>query len=205
MRAFIYLIFYSISVISIIVSCVVTYFLVLLFTKPLLPLLTNLEQSSQLMKDYGVTGIFLFCIPLFIFLFQVMQDFNYHIIHKLGFWAKAIPKFSRRGFTIPDFYNLSVHSHSLQEKAKKSKYWFRLFAISSWVFSTIMIELFLVCYGLIENKYHVNLHPVIVFTLIMLILYLFFWVWERLQKKLQTEIAYVENEREFLCKKEQKT
>lgn len=121
MKIFIYLLFYFISTLSIIVSCIVTYSLVLLFTIPLLPFLTNLEQSSQLVKDYGVPGIFLFCIPFFIFLFQVMQDFNYHIIHKLGFWAKAIPKFSRRGFTIPDFYHLSLHGHSLQEKSKKSK------------------------------------------------------------------------------------
>lgn len=201
MKIFIYLLFYFISILSIIIGCIGSYFFTILFTIPFLP---NLEVSSRLIKDYGLIGILLFGIPLFIFIFQIGQDLNYQIIHKFGFWARAAPKSSYRGFTVPDFYKPSLYDQVSREKIKKAKYRFRLFSISSWSIATLVAEAFLICCVVMAQQYNIKIQPIIVFILMLLVIWLFFYLWGRLQKRLYLEIAYVENEREFLCKKEPK-
>lgn len=193
----VYFLFFGISVLAIILAGLSS-----LFFMGILLIREVLLYSYHFSEDIVAVALVLIAIPLWLFFFQFFQDINYRVIHLTGYWAYSKPRFSRRGFTIPNFYETKFQNDSMRRNIQKSKYRYRFMAILQWVIATVVAELSMVGYWYISEILNLKIHGIVFFILLMGIMYFTFSILGKAQKKLHLEIAYVENEREFFYKKE---
>lgn len=195
-KLFVYLLFYCLTAVSTILSG----FIVLFFVG-ILSIRVVLLYNYHFSEDVVSVCLFLVALPLYIFFFQVLQDVNYRVIHLTGHWAYSVPKFSYRGMTIPNFYERKSQDRGVQTSIKKSKYRYRLFSIFQWVIATLVAELLIAGYWYVSTRFNLRFHGILFFVLFLGGLFLSFSFWDKLKQKLNLEIAYIENEREFYYKK----
>lgn len=195
-KLWIYLLFYSLTCVSIVASGIL-----LLLVFGILSIRVSLMQYWGLSENIVAVILALMAIPMYVFIFQISQDVNYHIIHQLGYWATSRPRASYRGLTIPNFYERHLHNSQIKTSIQKAQYRYRLFSILQWVMAVVMIEIFIAGYWEITQIFKFKIHLIILLLLLLGGAYCALYLWEQLQKQLQLEIAYVENEREFYCKR----
>jgi hypothetical protein len=192
----VYLLFFSLTTTAIVLAGLSSLFFI-----GLLSVRKILLFNYHFPDGVVAVALVLIAIPLWIFFFQFFQDINYRVIHLTGYWAYSKPKFIHRGLTIPNFYETKLQNDAMRISIKKSKYRYRFLAILQWVITTVVVELVMVAYWYIAERLNLQIHGIIFFILLMGTIYFTLSILERVQKKLNLEIAYVENEREFFYKK----
>ncbi|WP_423363518.1 hypothetical protein [Mycoplasma sp. P36-A1] len=195
----IYTLFYILSLTSIIISSLISYFLSCTIT-----FIITSYLEIQISETISVILILVTFFPFFVAIFQMMQDLNYAIIHKLGYWARSYTKYSYRSFSFPQFYEKIYNTPEMSLAISKSKYTYRIFGVVQWVICCIVVEVGIGGSLLVTEYLHLNYNfivKIILFLVFMASVILVLDLWSKLQKKLNLEIAYIENEREFYCKK----
>ena len=197
MKTWIYVFFYCFTLVNIAISLLIRGSLASLLLVITTFCIGDTNSLIQLTTDLKIFGFLFYLVPIFIFLFQLIQDLNYLAIHHLGYWAKEQPLANYRGIHFPQFDKMELQHAAIHKQIKKSRYTLRLFSIVGWVFSALAGELFFVAYLVTCMLLKLPFQPIIPLLLVAIIEILFFAFWEKQKKKRKLTVAYIENQRIF--------
>lgn len=191
----IYILFYLLTLLSLGISILLAF----LGVTTLIGFLEGFDTLT-LSENAETFLLFLLGTPVFVFCFQLLQDANYWVIHRLGYWAQSEPAYYRRGVSLPRFYEAKEQSPKLKASIAKAQYRYRLVAILQWLFCAIVIEGTFLLYLLVIRALKLSFGfwvKLIGVALIFVMIALTMKAWGKFKRRHHLEVAYTENDREF--------
>lgn len=163
----------------------------------------------ELFRIYGDTPevmVVLTFLCFFILFFQLLQDLNYGIIHKIGYWARDTPMIESRGINYPYFYEKNERDKDMEKSINKAKYRYRFLGILEGVYVCVILEIIGCLVLFLISKFNIDLSHINLISKLLALAAFLVTIWLSLKSysliidRLELKIAYIENGRTFFYK-----